>query len=62
MASQIDYTENRYINLMQDLQSTHTQTVNEFSNRIFELETKLHNLEKQNMSLRNENELLKGDD
>lgn len=53
--------DNKYISLVQNLQSSNAQTVNELSNKIFELETKLCSSEKANMLLRNENELLKKD-
>lgn len=43
------------------MQSSTAQTINELSNKIFELETKLHDSEKINILLKNENEQLKSD-
>jgi len=48
--------DNKHISLVQNMQA---QTINELSNKMFELETKLHSSEQANMLLRNENELLK---
>jgi len=59
LACQKDCMDNKYISLVQNLQSSNAQTINELSNKIFELETKLRSSEKANISLRNENELLK---
>jgi len=61
LACQKDCTNNKYISLVQNLQSSNAQAISELSNKIFELETKLHSSEKANMLLRNENKLLKGD-
>jgi len=48
--------DNKHISLVQNMQA---QTINELSNKIFELETKLNSSEQANMLLRNENKLLK---
>lgn len=53
--------DSKYISLIQNLQTSNAQTINEFSNKIVELETKLHSLEKTNFLLRKENEQLRDD-
>jgi hypothetical protein len=53
--------DNKYIGLVQNMQSSNAQTINEMSNNIFELETQLHKSEKLNILLRQENEVLKYD-
>lgn len=49
----------KYIDLVQNIQSSNAQTINDMSNKIFELETQLHESEKLNDLLRRENEVLK---
>lgn len=56
MACQKSCMDNKHISLVQNMQA---QTINELSNKIFELETKLNSSEQANMLLRNENKLLK---
>lgn len=53
--------ENKYIGLVQNMQSSNTQTINELYNTISESEAKLHGTEKLNILLRKENEALKYD-
>ncbi|XP_015379772.1 PREDICTED: putative leucine-rich repeat-containing protein DDB_G0290503 isoform X2 [Diuraphis noxia] len=57
LACQKNSMDNKYIGLM----SSNAQTHNELSKNIFELEKKLHGLEKLNILLRKENEKLKYD-
>jgi len=52
--------ENKYIDLVQNMQSSNTQIINEL-NTFSELEAKLHRSEKLNILLRKENEALKYD-
>ncbi|KAL4104173.1 hypothetical protein QTP88_019484 [Uroleucon formosanum] len=58
---QKDTMENKYIGLVQNMQSSNTQTINELYNTISESEAKLHGTEKLNILLRKENEALKYD-
>lgn len=53
--------DNKHINLIQNLQTSNAQRVNEFSNKIVELENKLLSSEKTNFLLRKENEQLRDD-
>jgi len=53
--------ENKYIDLVQNIQSSNTQTINELNNTFSKLEAKLHRSEKLNILLRKENEALKYD-
>jgi len=53
--------ENKYIGLINNMQSSNTQIINELYNTVSESEAKLHRLEKLNMLLRKENEALKYD-
>lgn len=59
LACKKDSMDNKYIGLMQNTQHSNEQKINELSNTIFELETKLHGLDKINILLRKENEELK---
>jgi FtsZ-binding cell division protein ZapB len=51
--------DNKYISLVQKCQSSNAQIINELSDKNTQLETRLHDLEKTNILLRNENEQLK---
>lgn len=51
--------DNKYSELMQNTHSSNALTINELSNTILEMETKLHESEKKNILLRKENEELK---
>lgn len=51
--------DNKYISLIHNLQTSNAQTINEFSIKIVELETKLDSSEKTNLLLRKENEQLR---
>jgi len=53
--------DHKYIGLVQNIQSSNAQTINDMSNKIFELETQLYESEKLNNLLRKENEVLKYD-
>ncbi|XP_060860293.1 uncharacterized protein LOC132937486 [Metopolophium dirhodum] len=53
--------ENKYIGLINNMQSSNMQTINELYNTISESEAKLHRSEKLNILLRKENEALKYD-
>lgn len=53
--------ENKYIALVQNIQSSNTQTINELNNTFSKLEAKLHKSEKFNILLKKENEALKYD-
>jgi len=53
--------ENKYIGLVQNMQSSNMETINELNNRISESEAKLHRSEQHNILLRKENEALKYD-
>lgn len=57
----VDKIKNEYISLFQNVQSSNAQTINEFSNTILELKTKLHSTQQKNMLLLKENEFLKND-
>ncbi|XP_060848425.1 uncharacterized protein LOC132927855 [Rhopalosiphum padi] len=61
LTCQKDRMENKYIGLVQNMQSSNAQTIKEMSNNIFEVETQLHGSEKLNILLRQENEVLKYD-
>lgn len=58
---QKDSMENKYIALVQNIQSSNTQTINELNNTFSKLEAKLHKSEKFNILLKKENEALKYD-
>jgi len=53
--------DNKYICLVQNIQSSNAKTIENLSSKIFELETKVHELEKINIVLREENEVLEYD-
>ncbi|KAF0764562.1 putative leucine-rich repeat-containing protein [Aphis craccivora] len=59
LTCQKDSMDHKYIDLVQNIQSSNAQTINDMSNKIFELETQLHESEKLNDLLRRENEVLK---
>ncbi|XP_015375394.1 PREDICTED: putative leucine-rich repeat-containing protein DDB_G0290503 [Diuraphis noxia] len=59
--SQKDNMENKYIDLVQNMQFSNTQTINELNNKFSEVEANLHTSEKLNILLRKENEALKYD-
>ncbi|CAI6353611.1 unnamed protein product [Macrosiphum euphorbiae] len=61
LTCQKESMENKYIGLINNMQSSNTQTINELYNTVSESEAKLHRLEKLNMLLRKENEALKYD-
>lgn len=56
-----DSIDNKYIGLVQNLQSSNGQIINELNNKICELTTKLQDSEKTNILLKKENEQLKSD-
>jgi len=53
--------ENKYIDLVKNMQFSNTQTINELNNTFSELEAKLNTSEKLNILLRKKNEALKYD-
>lgn len=61
MTCRNDSLDNKYIGLVQNLQSSNVQTVQELNIKLSELKTKLHDFEKCNLLLKMENEQLKDD-
>ncbi|VVC34125.1 Hypothetical protein CINCED_3A005839 [Cinara cedri] len=61
LACKKDCIDNKYISLVQNVQSSNGQTFNELNNKIFELTTKLQDSEKMNILLKKENKQLKND-
>lgn len=61
MVCQKDSMENKYIGLLQNIQSSNVQTINDLNNNILELETKLLDIEKKKYILRKEREQLTDD-
>eukprot|EP00102_Acyrthosiphon_pisum_P008449 XP_003245099.1 PREDICTED: probable E3 ubiquitin-protein ligase bre1 [Acyrthosiphon pisum] len=61
LTSQKESMENKYIYLINNMQSSNTQTINELYNKMSESEAKLRKSEKLNILLRKENEALKYD-
>ncbi|XP_026818802.1 RING finger protein PFF0165c-like isoform X1 [Rhopalosiphum maidis] len=59
LACQKDSMDKTYFGLIQNAQSSNAQSINELSNKVFEMETKLHEAEKMNILLKKENEELK---
>uniref|UniRef100_A0A2S2NP52 Centrosomal protein n=1 Tax=Schizaphis graminum TaxID=13262 RepID=A0A2S2NP52_SCHGA len=59
LACQKDSLDKTYFGLIQNVQSSNAQLINELNNKVFEMETKLYESEKMNILLRKENEELK---
>lgn len=51
--------DNKYTSLLEKCQSSNAKIINELGNKNTQLETRLNDLEKTNILLRNENEQLK---